>query len=132
MARDSDIWQSLELFPRLFAACDYTDLRARLEAWPACDRPRRHPRSSGYVGLDDSGPDADPAVITSYKAARNRPLTRRQKLFYKALAAVRAPAEHGFAHLKNWRVLGKVRTDPKWATTLVRALLVLTNREVSR
>jgi hypothetical protein len=20
---------------------------------------------------------------------------------------------HGFAHLKNWRVLGKVRTDPK-------------------
>ncbi|MER5927751.1 hypothetical protein [Streptomyces mirabilis] len=23
---------------------------------------------------------------------------------------------HGFAHLKNWRVLGKVRTDPKWAT----------------
>jgi hypothetical protein len=29
-------------------------------------------------------------------------------------------------------VLGKVRTDPKWATTLVRALLVLTNREVAR
>jgi hypothetical protein len=26
----------------------------------------------------------------------------------------------------------KVRTDPTWATTLVRALLVLTNREVSR
>ncbi|MGW0886477.1 hypothetical protein ACWD35_45100, partial [Streptomyces sp. NPDC002671] len=34
--------------------------------------------------------------------------------------------------LKNWRVLGKVRTDPKWATALVRALLVLTNREVAR
>ncbi|MEV4976241.1 hypothetical protein [Streptomyces scopuliridis] len=44
----------------------------------------------------------------------------------------RAPVEHGFAHLKNWRVLGKVRTDPTWATALVRALLVLTNREVSR
>ncbi|MCX4537470.1 transposase family protein [Streptomyces sp. NBC_00841] len=28
--------------------------------------------------------------------------------------------------------LGKVRTDPKWATVLVRALLVLTNREVAR
>lgn len=27
---------------------------------------------------------------------------------------------------------GCVRTDPKWATTLVRALLVLTNREVAR
>ncbi|WDV53551.1 transposase family protein [Streptomyces coeruleorubidus] len=86
----------------------------------------------GFVGLDDSGPDIDPAVITGYKAARNRPLTRGQKLSNKALAAVRAPVEHGFAHLKNWRVLGKVRTDPKWATTLVRALLVLTNREVSR
>lgn len=46
--------------------------------------------------------------------------------------AVRAPVEHGFAHLKNWRVLGKVRTDPRWATALVRALLVLTNREVAR
>jgi hypothetical protein len=71
-------------------------------------------------------------VITGYKAARNRPLTRGQKLSNKVLAAVRAPVEHGFAPLKNWRVLGKVRTDPKWATTLVRALLVLTNREVSR
>ncbi|MFF0084800.1 transposase family protein [Streptomyces canus] len=86
----------------------------------------------GFVGLDDSGPDADPAVITGYKAARNRPLTRCQKLSNTALAAVRAPVEHGFAHLKNWRVLGKVRTDPKWATALVRALLVLTNKEVAR
>lgn len=67
-----------------------------------------------------------------YKAARNRPLTRGQKLINTALAAVRAPVKHGFAHLKNWRVLGKVRTDPKWATALVRALLVLTSREVSR
>jgi hypothetical protein len=86
----------------------------------------------GFIGLDDGGPDADPAVITGYKAARNRPLTRGQKLSNKALAAVRAPVEHGFAHLKNWRVLGKVRTDPRWATALVRALLVLTNREVAR
>ncbi|MCZ4610025.1 transposase [Streptomyces sp. Lzd4kr] len=86
----------------------------------------------GFVGLDDSDPDADPAVITGYKAAKNRPLTRGQKLSNTALAAVRAPVEHGFAHLKNWRVLSKVNTDPKWATSLVRALLVLTNREVSR
>ncbi|GGS33580.1 hypothetical protein GCM10010269_83780 [Streptomyces humidus] len=86
----------------------------------------------GFIGLDDSDPDAEPAVITGYKAARNRPLTRGQKLSNKALAAVRAPVEHGFAHLKNWRVLGKVRTNPRWATALVRALLVLTNREVAR
>ncbi|WP_081235517.1 transposase family protein [Streptomyces viridosporus] len=86
----------------------------------------------GFVGLDDAGPDADPAVTTGYKAAHNRPLTRGQKLSNKALAAVRAPVEHDFAHLKNWRVLGKVRTDPRWATALVRALLVLTNRKVAR
>jgi hypothetical protein len=29
-------------------------------------------------------------------------------------------------------MLGKVRTEPSWATALVRALLVLTNREVAR
>ncbi|MCD9876318.1 hypothetical protein [Streptomyces guryensis] len=45
---------------------------------------------------------------------------------------MRAPVEHGFAHQRNWRVLGNVRTDPKCATALVRALLVLTNREVAR
>ncbi len=49
----------------------------------------------GFVGLDDSGPNADPAVITGYKSARNRALTRGQKLSNKALAAVRAPVEHG-------------------------------------
>ena len=90
------------------------------------------PSPTWACGLDDSGPDADPAVFTGYKAARNRPLTRGQKLSNTALAAVRTPVEHGFAHLKNWRVLGKVRTDPTWATALVRSLLVLTNRDVSR
>ncbi|MEV8535839.1 transposase family protein [Streptomyces sp. NPDC051211] len=43
----------------------------------------------GFVGLDDSGPDADPAVITGYKAAGNRPLTRSQKRSNKVRAAVR-------------------------------------------
>nr|WP_240797943.1 transposase family protein [Streptomyces sp. F001] len=98
-------------------------------------RPSRSPHRPDLhraVGLDDGAPDADPAVIIGYKAARNRPLTRGQKLSNTALAAVRAPVEHGFAHLKNWRVLGKVRTGPAWATALVRALLVLTNREVAR
>uniref|UniRef100_A0AAU3GSS9 Transposase family protein n=1 Tax=Streptomyces sp. NBC_01401 TaxID=2903854 RepID=A0AAU3GSS9_9ACTN len=43
----------------------------------------------GFVGLDDAGPDADPAVITGYKASRNRTLTHDQKLSNKALASVR-------------------------------------------
>ncbi|MEU6092717.1 hypothetical protein ABZ865_39345 [Streptomyces sp. NPDC047085] len=37
-----------------------------------------------------------------------------------------------FRHVKNRGVLGTFRTDQTWATTLVRALLVLTNREVAR
>lgn len=40
--------------------------------------------------------------------------------------------EHGFAHLKNWRILTKLRTDPARATHLLRALLVLTNLEINR
>ncbi|MGW3427079.1 transposase family protein [Streptomyces melanosporofaciens] len=43
----------------------------------------------GFVGLDDTDLDADPALITGYKAARKRPLTRGRKLSNKALAAVR-------------------------------------------
>ncbi|MET8898321.1 hypothetical protein [Streptomyces albogriseolus] len=40
--------------------------------------------------------------------------------------------EHAFVHLKNWRVLTKLRLDVKWATRLVRALLVLNQHEISR
>ncbi|GAA2651294.1 hypothetical protein GCM10010400_03250 [Streptomyces aculeolatus] len=39
--------------------------------------------------------------------------------------------EHGFAHLKNWRILTKLRTDPARATHLLRALLVLTNLDAA-
>jgi hypothetical protein len=46
--------------------------------------------------------------------------------------AGRAPVEHGFAHLKNWRILAKLRTDPARATQRLRALLALTNLEASR
>ncbi|WP_406384966.1 hypothetical protein OH809_43650 [Streptomyces sp. NBC_00873] len=42
------------------------------------------------------------------------------------------PVEHGFTHLKNWRTLTKLRTDPARATHLLRALLVRMKLEVSR
>ncbi|MEU3415577.1 hypothetical protein ABZ760_30725 [Streptomyces sp. NPDC006658] len=42
------------------------------------------------------------------------------------LAIGRASVEHGFAHLKNWRILTKLRADPTRATRLLPALLVLT------
>ncbi|MFJ4868150.1 hypothetical protein [Streptomyces sp. NPDC088757] len=48
------------------------------------------------------------------------------------LAVGRALVEHGFAHLKNWRNLTKLHTEPARATRLLRALLALTNLEVNR
>lgn len=58
---------------------------------PRLDRALGAIADLGFVGLDDSGSDADPAVDTGYEAARLRPLTRGQKLSNKALAAVQAP-----------------------------------------
>ncbi|MFF8557040.1 transposase family protein [Streptomyces sp. NPDC015501] len=66
------------------------------------------------------------------RASRTYKLTPGQKDANQVLATGRAPVEHGFAHLKNWRVLTKLRTDPARATHLLRALLVLTNLEVNR
>ncbi|MEU7576289.1 hypothetical protein AB0B50_01610 [Streptomyces sp. NPDC041068] len=43
--------------------------------------------------------------------------------------AVEDTVEHGFAHLKNWRILTKLRTAPARATGLLPALFVLTNLE---
>ncbi|MFE0062289.1 transposase family protein [Streptomyces sp. NPDC059003] len=84
----------------------------------------------GFLGLDGD-PDA-PVIVTGYKATRARKLTPGQKEANRVLAAGRAPVEHGFAHLKMWRTVTKLRTDPARATHLLRALLVLTNLKVNR
>jgi hypothetical protein len=84
----------------------------------------------GFQGINDD--PSDPVVITGYKATRTRRLTPGQKHANRVLAAARALVEHGFAHLKNWRILTKLRTDPAKATALLRALPVLTNLEVNR
>lgn len=78
--------------------------------------------------------ESDPVPIPVDKAtrARHRKLTPGQKQANRILAPGRAPVEHGFAHLKAWRILTKLRTDPARATTLLRALFVLTNLEGAR
>jgi hypothetical protein len=86
----------------------------------------------GFLGVDKPADPDDQVIVTGYKATRYHKLTTGQKTANKILAAGRAPVEHGFAHLKNWRVLTKLRTDPARATNLLRALLVLTNLEVNR
>ncbi|MEU6018293.1 transposase family protein [Streptomyces sp. NPDC047515] len=86
----------------------------------------------GFIGVDKPDNPADLVIVTGYKATRARKLTPGQKQANQILAAGRAPVEHGFANLKAWRVLTKLRTDPARATALLRALLVLTDLEVNR
>jgi hypothetical protein len=86
----------------------------------------------GFLGVDKPKNDDDQVIVTGYKATRHRKLTPGQKQANRILAAGRAAVEHGFAHLKNWRILTKLRTDPARATALLRALLVLTNLEAGR
>lgn len=93
-----------------------------------CDQILAHLRAAGlgaladlgFVGLDDD-PD-DPVLVTGFKATRARKLTTGQKEANQVLAAARAPVEHGLAHLKHWRILTKLRTDPARATHRLRAL----------
>jgi DDE superfamily endonuclease len=84
----------------------------------------------GFTGLD---PDPeDPVIITGYKATATRKLTPAQRQANQALSAARAPVEHGFSDLKNWRILTRLRLSPAKATTLLRALLVLTRQHTTR
>ncbi|MFJ8547021.1 transposase family protein [Streptomyces sp. NPDC093586] len=115
-----------------------TDEKGRL-IWISAARPgRTHDNTAalgaladlGFRGLDND--ILDPVIVTGFHATRTHKLTPSQKTANRVLATGRAPVEHGFAHLKNWRTLTKLRTDPARATRLLRALLVLTNLEVSR
>lgn len=84
----------------------------------------------GFVGLDEDGDD--PVIVTGRRATRGHPLTDAQKQANQVVNQERAAVEHGFADLKNWRILTKVRMNARHTTQLLRALLVLTNTEVSR
>ncbi|MFD4578193.1 transposase family protein, partial [Streptomyces sp. NPDC058417] len=64
----------------------------------------------GFRGLDNN--ILDPVIVTGFHASRTHKLTLGQKEANRVLAVGRAPVEHGFAHLKNWRILTKLRTDP--------------------
>ncbi|MFI7184017.1 transposase family protein [Streptomyces anthocyanicus] len=97
-----------------------------------------HLRAAGLGALADLGfrglynDVRDPVIDTGFHASRTHKLTAGQKNAHRVLAIGRAPVEHCFAHLRNRRILAKLRTDPGHATQLLRALLVLTNLEVNR
>ncbi|MEV7369063.1 transposase family protein [Streptomyces sp. NPDC002387] len=47
-----------------------------------------------------------------------------QKTANRIIAAGRAPVEHGFAHLKTWRILTKLRTSPARAAAPAKTKMV--------
>ncbi len=47
-------------------------------------------------------------IVTGFHASRTHKLTPGQKTANRVLAVGRAPVEHGFAHLKNWRIRGRL------------------------
>jgi len=80
-------------------------------------------------GCDVCGGDCEQVVLTPYKAEAKRPLTEGQQRANAVFSAMRCAVEGGFAALKTWRILDKLRLHPRHATTLIRALLVLTQHE---
>ncbi|MFE8014039.1 transposase family protein [Streptomyces antibioticus] len=84
----------------------------------------------GFRGLDNEV--LDPVIDTGFHASRSHKLICGRGPPTRVLAVGRAPAEHGFPHLKNRRILTKPRTDPARSTYPLRALLVLMNLEIDR
>ncbi|MFF5536361.1 transposase family protein [Streptomyces cinerochromogenes] len=68
----------------------------------------------GFRGLDND--IRDPVIVTGLTATRAHKLTTGQRVANRVLATGRVPVEHGFAHLKNWRALTKLRANPVRAT----------------
>jgi hypothetical protein len=91
------------------------------------DRIPGRPRAAGLGALTDLGftgldPDLeDPVIITGWKSTATRKTTPAQRQANQALSADRAPVEHGFSDLKNWRILTRLRIDPGKATIVLRA-----------
>ncbi|WP_199789221.1 MULTISPECIES: transposase family protein [unclassified Streptomyces] len=69
----------------------------------------------GFIGVDKPDNLDDLVVVTGYKATRVSKDAPVQEQANRILAAGRAPVEHGFTNLKAWRVLTKLRTDPRSA-----------------
>jgi hypothetical protein len=59
-------------------------------------------------------------------------LTPAQRHTNQAQSTARAPVEHGFSNPENWRILTRLRMNPGNATTVLRALLVLTRQHTTR
>lgn len=86
---------------------------------------------TGYHNVTDTitNHPASP-VITPYKNTRNQYIPKRElsegrQAANTAHTKVRAPGERGFATLKTWRILTRVRCSTHRVTTLAKAILTL-------
>lgn len=87
-----------------------------------------------YSGLaKDTNHDPDqPTIITGRRPHPKRPLTPAETATNQIINAERAANEHPFGYLKNWRILTCLRMHHRNATTLLRALMILTQLENPR
>ncbi|CAM3243243.1 DDE superfamily endonuclease [Stackebrandtia soli] len=70
----------------------------------------------GYTGLDDQN------IATPWKG-RDKPGPKKTQ--NRTQARLRAPGERGFAELKKWRILRRLRCSTHRATIIVRAITVI-------
>jgi hypothetical protein len=83
--------------------------------------------AAGLITLADKGYiGAGQHVLVPYKG-KGKPDSQKQA--NSAHAKLRAPGERAGAQLKTWRILRKLRCCPHRAGQLVKAILVLQNRE---
>jgi DDE superfamily endonuclease len=73
--------------------------------------------------LGDKGYQGAGGTLTS--PHKGRGLTADQKAHNRMVNSIRGPGERGFATLKAWRVLTKVRACPQRVGQLAKAVLVL-------
>lgn len=79
--------------------------------------------TAGVELLADKGyQGAGPGVLTPHKG---RVLTPKQQAHNRMVNSLRGPGERGFATLKTWRILTKVRACPERIGPLARAVLTL-------
>nr|WP_286259781.1 transposase family protein [Streptomyces graminofaciens] len=78
------------------------------------------------------GPRNSRRSSRGFKASGGKRLSSPKEVVNRLVSSLRAPVEHGFASLKTFRILTKVRMHPRRATALMRALLVLTHHQVAR
>jgi hypothetical protein len=85
----------------------------------------------GFTTLDDQ--PEQPTVITGRRASRHRPLTPAEQATNRLVSRERLANEHAFNHLKRWRILDRLHGSyRRHATTLIRALMILTNAHITR